>query len=56
MGIWKNFDKRRNMHGKNSCSVTLTYNDITSQRTSVPIDLYIPNRMKDSEDNEAQFT
>ncbi len=42
----KTLTKGEIMHGKNSCSVTLTYNDITIQRTKRPNRLYIPNRMK----------
>ncbi len=55
MGIWKNFDKRRNNAWKNSCSVTLTYNDITIQRTKRPNRLVYTKQNEIYEDNEAQI-
>ncbi len=43
------------MHGKNSCSVTLTYNDITIQRTKRPNRLVYTKQNEIYEDNEAQI-
>ncbi len=56
MGIWKNLTKGEIMHGKNSCSVTLTYNDITIQRTKRPNRLVYTKQNEIYEDNEAQIT
>ncbi len=55
MGIWKNFDKRRNMHGKKFLFITLTYNDITIQRTKRPNRLVYTKQNEIYEDNEAQI-
>ncbi len=54
-GSGKTLTKGEIMHGKNSCSVTLTYNDITIQRTKRPNRLVYTKQNEIYEDNEAQI-
>lgn len=54
-GSGKTLTKGEIMHGKNSCSVTLTYNDITIQRTKRPNRLVYTKQDEIYEDNEAQI-
>ncbi len=56
--LWdlEKLDKRRNNAWKNSCSVTLTYNDITIQRTKRPNRLVYTNRMKYMKIMKHKFT
>ncbi len=55
MGIWKNFDKRRNNAWKKFLFSNITYNDITIQRTKRPNRLVYTKQNEIYEDNEAQI-
>ncbi len=54
-GSGKTLTKGEIMHGKNSCSVTLTYNDITIQRTKRPNRLVYTKQNEIYEDNEVHL-
>ncbi len=55
MGIWKNFDKRRNNAWKKFLFSNINYNDITIQRTKRPNRLVYTKQNEIYEDNEAQI-